>query len=75
NGKTPLHKACEVKASVAVVSMLIDAGASANARDVWGERPLHLLVDFRHEAVVRMLLLSGADVSLADIHGRTALYY
>ncbi|KAG0636955.1 ankyrin repeat-containing domain protein [Tuber brumale] len=75
NRKTPLHRACEAKASTVVVSMLIGAGASVNARDTWGETPLHLSADFRHEAVVRTLLASGADASLSDMYGRTALGY
>jgi len=75
NRKTPLHRACEVKASAAVVSMLIGAGANVNARDIWGETPLHLAADFRHEAIVRTLLASGADVSSGDMCCRTALSY
>ena len=64
-----------MKASAAVVSMLIAAGANVNARDMWGETPLHLSADFRHEAIVRTLLASGADVSSSDMCGRTALSY
>ena len=64
-----------MKASAAVVSMLIGAGANVNARDIWGETPLHLAADFRHEAIVRTLLASGADVSSSDMCCRTALSY
>ncbi|GAA5857323.1 hypothetical protein JCM9279_000296 [Rhodotorula babjevae] len=47
--------------------------ADLNERDAYGYAPLHLATDRGHAAVVKVLLAHGADRSLPDEDGNTAL--
>jgi ankyrin repeat protein len=71
---TALHTAVSY-APVAVVRVLVDAGARLDARDVRGMTPLMLAVasDRSDVRVVRLLLEKGADPHARDIHGETVL--
>ena len=53
--------------------MLLDAGADANARDRYGDTPLHRALGKGHVEVVRALLDAGADVNARDDFGDTPL--
>jgi ankyrin repeat protein len=52
------------------MKILIDAGAAVDARDGEGSTPLMEVVDTENALV---LLKAGADLSIKDNHGRTAL--
>uniref|UniRef100_A0A1I8IRW3 ANK_REP_REGION domain-containing protein n=1 Tax=Macrostomum lignano TaxID=282301 RepID=A0A1I8IRW3_9PLAT len=65
------------KQLVQLASALLAAGASANARDLWKSTPLMWAAGIAPPAtaaaVGRVLLDSGADWSLKDVDGKTAL--
>ena len=52
---------------------LIPAGVSVNVADVDGRTPLHLAALHGNLATVSMLLDCGADFTLRDRFGRTAV--
>lgn len=54
-GRTPLHWACS-RGNTAVVTALLNAGATVSARDGAGKTPLHCAAQVGHTAVVLALL-------------------
>ena len=54
-------------------TLLLDQGASVDARDTLGRTPLLLAVAQNRIAVVRLLLARGADPNAADNTGLTPL--
>lgn len=88
-GQTPLFAACwhrewperdqqerSEDSCIAIVRMLLDAGADPRARDIDGWTPMHEAMhgDGPHLAVVVALLEAGADVKVQDNEGRTPLH-
>ena len=72
--ETPLHKAAA--GDLAVVEKLIAAGADPNAREKYGNTPLHWAA--RHSnnsAVVEKLIAGGADPKARDIGGKFPFDY
>ena len=53
-------------ASVAAIGVMLDLGFTANARNAWGETPLHNAAYAGNAAVVRLLIEAGADVDSHD---------
>jgi hypothetical protein len=51
---------------------LVNAGVDLNASDASGRTAMHYAVAGDNGEAVRVLLLSGADPTLRDAHGRTA---
>lgn len=77
-GFTPLHVAAEYN-QVAAVKRLLAAGVSPNVRNNWEDTPLMQLASMGHRTetelqVVDILVAAGADVTLADKDGFTALH-
>jgi uncharacterized protein len=68
-GATALH----LVADVAMARLLIEHGADVNARDLREQTPLHHAVIDGERAVIRCLLASGADPTLADAQGDDAV--
>lgn len=59
---------------LAVVYMLVDAGADLEAADCQGATPLHKASFNKHSKVVRALLEAGANSNSRDLDGGTPLY-
>jgi ankyrin repeat protein len=57
------------------VSRLFRAGADVNAKDRYGDTPLHFACSFGHVQVVIALLDRGADTEVKDRHGWTPLHW
>src|SRR6185503_87426 len=55
-----------------IVRNLLDHGAKPNLDSV-AEYPLHAAARANHKAIVELLLDRGADLSITDVEGRTAL--
>ena len=54
---------------------LLDHGASVDARDRFGARPLSHAARFGHLPVVDLLLARGAPIDARNLAGATALYF
>ena len=59
---------------VALVTELLDQGASIDARDRFGARPLSHAARFGHLPMVELLLARGAPIDARNLAGATALY-
>jgi len=57
-----------------LVTELLDHGASVDARDRFGARPLSHAARFGHLPVVDLLLARGAPIDARNLAGATALY-
>ncbi len=73
NGKTLLHYAAN-RGYPDVVLLLLEKGASINARDDEGGTPLHEAMRYHRDKVARQLIEKGADVNLRDKEGKTAFF-
>lgn len=82
SGMPLLHLACEHQ-NLEAIQALVSAGADINARDSFGQAPLHTAVDIDIDSVTqangtelrfettRLLLSLGADPNVRDGQGRT----
>ena len=72
-GRTPLHVA-SVNGDMAIVKMLVKAGADVCTTDIDGDTCLTLAAHFGHTETVRYLVgLKDVDVNHKDTNGNTAL--
>uniref|UniRef100_A0A7S3CYJ2 EF-hand domain-containing protein n=1 Tax=Palpitomonas bilix TaxID=652834 RepID=A0A7S3CYJ2_9EUKA len=72
-GDSLLHIAAD-KGSLNVCQNLINKGVlDINARGLYHRTPLHYAAARGHVAVARYLILRGADVTMTDVDGMTAL--
>src|SRR5579859_1485561 len=60
---------------IALATELLDYGASVDARDRFGARPLSHAARFGHLEMVNLLLKHGAPIDARNLRGATALYY
>lgn len=73
-GATSLHLAAYY-GRVASATTLLALGANVNARNVYGQTPLHIAVMQGQTAIVKLLREHRADQTISDRHGNTALAY
>mgnify|MGYP003293364043 CR=1 FL=1 len=52
--------------------LLLAAGADVNARNAYGQPPLHLAAYYGYESIVEQLLAAGANLRTRNLHGRFA---
>ena len=60
---------------IAVATELLDYGASVDARDRFGARPLSHAARFGHLQMVDLLLARGAPINARNLAGATALFF
>ena len=60
---------------IALATDLLDHGASVDARDRFGARPLSHAARFGHLELVDLLLARGAPIDARNLAGATALYF
>jgi ankyrin repeat protein len=60
---------------IALAAELLDYGASVDARDRFGARPLSHAARFGHLEMVDLLLAHGAPIDARNLAGATALYF
>ena len=73
NGNSPLHIA-SITGNVAIVKLLIEAGAEVNMGDDNGRTSLYVAALGGHIEVVKVLLLAGANVNKKSKEGLTPFY-
>lgn len=61
-----------VEPDAALISLLLAAGADVNARNAYGQPPLHLAAFYGYEGIVDQLLAAGANLRTRNLHGRFA---
>lgn len=60
---------------ITLATELLEYGASVDARDRFGARPLSHAARFGHLEMVNLLLAHGAPIDARNLRGATALYY
>ena len=62
--------------AIAAAQVLLEAGANPNARDQWGQTPLHRAAAHLTASLllIEPLLAAGADLDARDKKGRTPLH-
>ena len=73
-GTTVLMRAADVNSPVEFLSLMVEHGADARARDGWGLTALHYAARKGHADIVEYLIRAGADVSARDDVGFTPLH-
>ena len=68
----PNLAAMGVEPDTALISLLLAAGADVNARNAYGQPPLHLAAYYGYEGIVEQLLAAGADLRTRNQAGRFA---
>ncbi|KAJ1470373.1 ankyrin repeat-containing domain protein [Baffinella frigidus] len=69
-----LHAACK-RGQVAMVQLLLEAGADANLQTYAGDTPLHWTAQKGHAAIARSLIAAGALVNIKTHDSFTALIF
>ncbi|VVA96998.1 unnamed protein product [Arabis nemorensis] len=73
HGRTALHTAAMAN-NVELVRVILDAGVSANIRNVHNTIPLHMALARGANSCVSLLLESGSDCNLQDDEGDNAFH-
>ena len=69
---SPDLAAMGVEPDTALISLLLAAGADVNARNAYGQPPLHLAAYYGYESIVEQLLAAGANLRTRNAQGRFA---
>lgn len=62
----------DIAPSEALIALLLAAGADVNARNPYGQYPLHLAAHYGYDRIVEMLVTAGADLHAKNAQGRFA---
>lgn len=73
-GRTPLHLVATYGADRSVVAVLLERGADIDARDNYGDTPLHTAIASDRLDVLVILLENGADIEARDGFGHAPLH-
>ena len=73
NKLTPLHIAMYMSHHSTIAEQLLEAGALTNIPDQDGFTSLHMAVCFNNATVIPLLLAHGADKTIKNSYGKTAL--
>lgn len=61
-----------VEPDMALIELLLSTGVDVNARNAYGQPPLHLAAHYAYEEIVDLLLDAGADLRTRNAQGRFA---
>ncbi|RMJ19326.1 hypothetical protein CDV36_000971 [Fusarium kuroshium] len=75
NNDPPLSLAIAGLCSLTTIQAMLDQGADPNAAGNLGKRPLHAAATFSRMDVLELLISRGAQFSMKDGNGRSALMY
>ena len=73
--ETLLHLAAQYSEYPSVIQTLVNAGADIDARNAYGESPLHYAALNGNQVMSQVLLEAGAGVEAKDNKGRTPLHF
>ncbi len=73
NGLTALHWSASSPTGDSLIPMMVMRGAVIDTPDYYGRTPLHLLAALGRINGVTCLLFHGADVTILDNEGNTAM--
>jgi hypothetical protein len=73
DGDQPLHSAVRMGRND-IAAALLNSGANANARSLYGRTPLHLAAELSNPEILILMLDSSPDVLSRDEFGQTALH-
>ncbi len=68
----PELAAMGVEPEMGLIELLLACGADANARNAYGETPLHLAARYGYEEIAEMLLAAGANIRRRNERGQYA---
>jgi len=74
DGRTLLHSAVQGNPSTMAEFLILECGATVDARDFEGRTPLLYAAALGATRMVTKLMAYGADVQAVDLQGRGALY-
>ena len=69
---SPALAAMGVEPDEGLIILLLAVGADVNARNAYGQPPLHLAAHYGYESIVDRLLAAGANLRTRNVHGRFA---
>lgn len=70
DGYTTLHRIADINCNLSkLVDIMVLHGADINAKNKFGETPLHIAVKHENEILVESIYKSGADTTIADNKG------
>lgn len=67
---SPDLAAMGVEPDEGLIILLLAVGADVNARNAYGQPPLHLAAHYGYETIVDRLLAAGANLRTRNVHGR-----
>mgnify|MGYP001006326205 CR=1 FL=1 len=73
-GRTPLMLACAFKHAIKSAALLLDHGADPNARDRYGDTPLHTAVSMDNHEAVKLLISRKASATAKNSRGDTPFH-
>src|SRR4029077_10034506 len=75
HGQTPLHMAARNEESIALVPVLVAAGADVNALDGLGGNAVSIAAFYHNLEGVKLFVNLGVDACVRDQTGKTAMYW